>query len=194
MLENDLKAEKMRLRKEILSQRSALNPKKRATASRQIVQEILNSSYYKKAKVVFAFAPFREEVEIDALMEACWSDAKQVFLPRVNASSKVMEFYEVHSWADVEQGHYGIREPKSDCTPYTNMNTKVDLVLMPGVAFDRAKGRLGYGAGYYDRFLRQLETKPHLIAPIYAMQIVPKVPTDVWDYPVDAIVTEQGWL
>lgn len=194
MLENDKKAEKVHLRKEILAKRSALSREERAMASRQIVQEFLNSTYYKDAQVIFAFAPFRDEVEIDTVIEACWADKKRVFLPRVDANSRVMQFYEIQGWLDLEQGHYGIREPKLYCMRYVSSDIDIDLILMPGAAFDLTKSRLGYGAGYYDRFLSQLEPKPYLIAPAYAVQIVPHVPTDPWDYPIDMIVTENGWL
>ncbi len=172
--------------------RNELLSEQREVTSRQIVQQLLSSSYYKQAEVVFAFAPFRQEVELDSFIEACWSDGKHVYLPRVDAEHKVMQFYRINSWSDLVQGHYGIREPKLECVPHSG--AAIDLMIMPGAAFDRAKRRLGYGAGYYDRFLRELENKPYLIAPAYAMQIVAKVPTDEWDHPVDAILTEEGWI
>lgn len=191
-MQEGIQQEKERLRKEILSRRSQLSADFRAAASKRIVEQIAASPYYRKAKVILAFAPFRKEVQIDALLEHCWQDGKHVYLPKVNANERVMQFYRVFDWLDLEQGHYGIREPRESCSVLSG--EAIDLILIPGAAFDQKKGRLGYGAGYYDRFLRQLVTKPIILAPAFAMQIVAHVPTDPWDYPIDLILTEEGWV
>lgn len=192
MILKEIKVVKDRIRKEILAYRSQLSPESRTTASLQIIEKLVASDLYQHAKVIFAFVPFRHEVEIESLFEACWADQKEIYVPKVDPKQKSMQFYRIQEWEDLEQGHYGIREPKAVCHPYTS--GRIDLILMPGAAFDRAKSRLGYGAGYYDRYLRQLEGRPFLLAPAFAMQIIEEVPTDEWDCPVDRIVTETEWI
>lgn len=179
----------------MLEKRGALTPEQRRNASEQIVQQIFASEQYREAHVVFAFLPFRGEVAIEPLIEACWQEQKSIYVPRVDAKAKEMQFYAIHSGDDLELGHYGIREPRETCPLYKETQDRpIDLVLMPGVAFDRNKHRLGYGAGYYDRFLSRLKEKPHLLAPAYALQIVPAVPVDAWDRPMHTIVTEEEWI
>lgn len=187
------KAEKIKLRKEMLQKRSALSPIARTAASEAIVERIIQSEAFAHAQVVFAFLPFREEVAIEALITACWQHGKHVYVPKIDTIQKTMHFYELRSWDALAIGHYGIREPDATCPKYEGA-PPIDIVLMPGVAFDRELGRLGYGAGYYDRFLQQLHHQPMLIAPAYSAQIVDRVPTDAWDISIDAIVTEDAWI
>jgi 5-formyltetrahydrofolate cyclo-ligase len=184
--------EKERLRQEILRRRSQLAIEEREQASRKIVQEILRSKQFQEAEIIFAYIPFRDEVDISALIEECWRMDKQIFVPKADKASQSMAFYRIESWSDLEKGNYGIMEPKRSCLSHTN--EKIDLMIVPGVAFDRKRNRIGYGAGYYDRYLSRLNHKPFLLAPAYSLQIVPKIPTEPWDQPLDAIITEAEWI
>ncbi len=179
----------------MLEKRGALTPEERASASDRIVKQILASEQYRNAHAVFSFVPFRGEVEVEPIIESCWQEQKKVYVPKVDVKSREMQLYAMESWDDLELGHYGIREPRTTCVRYdSSQGDRIDLILMPGVAFDREKGRLGYGAGYYDRFLSRIEYKPYLLAPAYAMQIVDQVPVEEWDTPIHAIVTEKEWI
>jgi 5-formyltetrahydrofolate cyclo-ligase len=188
----DQRTRKQEIRKEVLSRRKELPEEVRRAASHAIVEKIIRSSRFISAQTVFSFVPFGDEVDISTLIEECWKKGKAVYVPKVNKPEKRMELYRIFRWEDLEIGHYGIREPREGCPGLSG--EKIDLILMPGVAFDRNKRRIGYGAGYYDRFLNGLADRPYLLAPIFQIQLIHEVPTDPWDMPVDAIVTEKEWI
>lgn len=182
------KSLKSELRKEVQHKLRQLTQAEREARSKQIVAQLCEHPQYNEAKVVFAYLPFREEVMIGSWIEHAWTIGKKVFVPRVNSMTREMKFYEMNGWEDVEIGTYGIREPKESCKEYDG--SAIDLMIVPGVVFDLHKYRIGYGAGYYDRFFAQMNNLPYRISVAFDVQVVQKLPIDSWDVPVDEIITE----
>lgn len=184
----DTKSEKAKMRKAVQLKLKELSWEDRALKSQKIMEKLYDHPIYQDAHILFTYLPFREEVMLDPWIEHAWGNRKQVYVPRINPTTKMMEFYEIKGWEDVERGFYGIREPKQSCPKYDG--TSIDLMVVPGVVFAINKYRIGYGAGYYDRFLAQMKELPYLLAPAFDIQIVQEVPMDPWDIPVNEIITE----
>ena len=157
--------------------------------SLQILERFRQLSAYKDASLLLAYVDAKREVETRLLMRCAWDDGKKVAVPRVDGDG-IMHFYYLRSLKDLEPGAFGIMEPRADCRI---CEPEEGLLLMPGVAFDEQGHRVGYGGGYYDRYL---EKHPHLIhiALAFEFQIFPEVPSEKHDICPDLIVTENRIL
>jgi 5-formyltetrahydrofolate cyclo-ligase len=188
---SDIQARKLALRQRIIAARDNLTPTLRAHSSKHIVDQITDLAIYKSARTVLGYLNFGSEMVSEAWIRQALTDGKRVLLPRVNKASKRLELFEVKDLdSDVVAGTYGIREPVVERCGRFEALGEIDLILMPGVAFDREGGRLGYGGGYFDKLLAHLPHRPALIAGAFAMQMVAEVPQEASDYKVDYLITE----
>lgn len=135
------------------------------------------------------YMPFRQEVDLRALIVEAWDRGKTVFLPKTDPVTKKMAVYEVSSFDELQPGAYGIREPTAD-ERRKGQKEELDLVLLPGVVFDRHGYRIGYGGGYYDRFLPTLNPQTLLIGVAFSWQVVDCIPHEAHDQSLDGLVTE----
>ena len=129
--------------------------------SQQICRQVLLSDEYKNAETIFAYYPLGNEVDCLMVMKQALKDGKRIVLPRTTYDCQ-MDFYEIKSLVDVEEGHFHVMEPKSECEKFVPEQNDVGdeesakclnaLVLVPGVVFDFFGNRYGYGKGYYDRY------------------------------------------
>lgn len=151
-----------------------------------IFEQFLQTPEYQEAKVVFAYVDCKNEVETREVIEQCWKDKKTVAVPKVFGEH--MNYYVINSFGDLEEGYFGIQEPK-----YQQLQEIVcedGLMILPGVAFDVGRHRIGYGGGFYDRYLEQ---HPHMkkIAFAFEFQIYDKVPFEAFDIQPEKIITEK---
>jgi len=139
---------------------------------------------------VAVYRSVRGEVGTERIREACLAAGASVYYPCV-VSRGTLEFYPHRDGDGWVEGPYGIPEP---ARPPGSLPRKegFDLVLVPGVAFDRHGRRLGQGMGYYDRFLKEIAGTATIVGLAYSEQVVEEVPVDGQDVPVDALVTEEG--
>jgi 5-formyltetrahydrofolate cyclo-ligase len=189
----DLQEIKSHLRKTVLARRDAMDAGSRAASSRAIVRKIVGLTAYGEARTVMAYAGFGSELQTDAFLRHTLNEGKRLLLPRVNRQKKRLDVYEVRDPArDLEAGTWGIREPRLDLCDLADPRA-AGFVLVPGVAFDVRGGRLGYGAGFYDRLLSGgVSPQACLVAGAFETQRVEEVPMDEHDVPVDLVVTEKG--
>ncbi len=188
---SDIPARKLALRQRIIAARDNLTPTLRVRSSKHIVDQICSLAIYKTARTVLGYLNFGSEAASEAWIRQALTDGKRVLLPRVNKASKRLELFEVKDLdSDVAAGAYGIREPVVERCERFEALGEIDLILMPGVAFDREGGRLGYGGGYFDKLLAHLPHRPVLIAGAFAMQVVAEVPQESTDHKIDWLVTE----
>lgn len=187
--------EKAALRREMIRRREELDPAERERLSREAQEAVIRSEPFQRAKVVFLYAAFRGEVGTDRIAAAALAAGKRLVLPRVGR--KPPRLY-LHEYAgdpnSLLPSAFGVPEPDPSW-PQVEPGA-VDLVVVPGVAFDPAGWRLGYGAGYYDRTLPAIRAgNPSAVAVglAYGFQVVPGLPVDPHDVPMDAIATEVGW-
>jgi 5-formyltetrahydrofolate cyclo-ligase len=187
-------SEKQTLRKQMLALREGIDPDRRAEWNARIQKQLLASAAWRDAHVVMAYFSMPEEAATDQILRAALSEGKTLALPRCVPNASCFEAVVVRDIErDLEPGAFRkLLEPRSDLAPLPSA-TPPDLVLAPGVAFDRRGMRLGFGGGMYDRYL-ETHPEPQRIALAYSIQILDAVPTDPHDAPVHAILTEQGFF
>lgn len=142
---------KAALRSEVRARIAAMSEERRASESAEVVRHVLADATWTAARSVLLFMPLPDEVRIRPLMDAAWAAGKPVALPASDAASGAYVARRVRSADDLRPGRFGILEPDERCpvVPFSAL----DLVLVPGIAFDRAGNRLGRGRGFYDRML-----------------------------------------
>jgi 5-formyltetrahydrofolate cyclo-ligase len=184
---------KRSLRDQVLAARDALDPQDRVVASQAIASRVCALPSFWQAQCILLTLPFRSEWDTRPLFAAALAGGKTIALPRVNAQSRMLDLHGVIDLAThTAPGYRGIPEP-SVTLPRIDIGA-VDWVLVPGVAFDVAGRRLGYGGGYYDRLLALLNPGTPRIAGAYDLQVVPQVPAAPHDLIVDIIATPTRML
>ena len=174
--------DKKTLRKQIREQKRAMTPEQIATASEKLVQMFLGTELYHQAKTIYGYLPYNQEVHTVPLLQQALADGKRVAVPKVYEDE--MKFIYMTDLTQVAEGYAGIPEPIAD-DPVADDPTA--LVLMPGMAFDTQGHRIGYGGGFYDRFLAEEPNHP-TIALCYDFQMVEDLPTEEFDIPVDCVL------
>lgn len=183
-----LHAAKKALRSRVLAARDALAPASRAAGSRAIASRIAALPAFDGAVTVLATLPFGSEWDSRPLAQVALDRGKALLLPRVDPAARTLVLHRVADLdADVVRGYLGVPEPSPEAP--VARPSEVDCVLVPGVAFDAAGRRLGYGGGFYDRLLPQLRAGVARIAGAFDVQIADEVPAGAHDVAVDAIVT-----
>ena len=175
---------KNQLKESILEQRNSLPKEDVFEKSRQIQNNLFNLDSYKKSKTIMFFVSFNNEVDTHEIIREALKN-KNVIVPKVIGhdieSSVIIDF------DNLMPSKLGILEPiELMKIAYKN----IDLILVPGIAFDREGHRIGYGFGYYDKFLKKVP-KSVKIGLCFDFQVVDKVPREEHDVPVDLIVTEK---
>ena len=174
--------DKTALRKQIREQKRAMTEAQIEEKSRLLGEKFVASEAYKKAKTIYGYLPYNQEVRTVPMLQQALKDGKRVAVPRVWGDEMI--FYYMTDFDRVEKSSFGIPEPLGD-EPVADDPTA--LVLMPGLAFDEEGHRIGYGGGFYDRFLAQEPNHPTL-ALCYDFQMLPKVQTEEFDIPVDFVL------
>ena len=174
--------DKKTLRKSIREQKRAMTPEQIETASEKLVQMFLETELYRQAKTIYGYLPYNQEVRTVPILQKALADGKSVAVPKVYGDE--MKFIYLPDLTRVEIGYAGIPEPIAD-GPVGDDPTA--LVLMPGMAFTKEGQRIGYGGGFYDKFLA-LEPNHPTIALCYDFQVVESLPTEEFDVPVDLVL------
>jgi 5-formyltetrahydrofolate cyclo-ligase len=163
-------------------------------ASRDLSDQLHTSALYLSTTTILAYAALPEEISLDPFILTALDDGKQICIPQIDWETKSMHPAQINNLdTDLETGRYSVRAPRDGC-PLVDPND-IDMILIPGLAFDRNFNRLGRGAGFYDRMIESLPSpRPTLIGVCFACQIVETVPTEPHDYPMDRVITEVGLL
>lgn len=174
--------DKKTLRAQIRAQKRAMTPEEIEQASNRLAQLFFETEQYKTAKTLYGYLPYNQEVRTVPILEQALRDGKRVAVPKVYGDT--MRFIYMTELSAVAKSDMGIPEPVAD-TPVADDPTA--LVLMPGVAFDPAGHRIGYGGGYYDKFLAAEPNHP-TVALCYDFQVLPRLDTEEFDIPVDLVL------
>ena len=159
-----------------------MTPAQIENASRDLERQFAASPLYKEAKTIYGYLPYNQEVRTVPMLEQALREGKRVAVPKVYGDE--MKFIYLDDLAKVEKGYSGIPEPVED-GPVADDATA--LVLMPGLAFDPQGHRIGYGGGFYDKFLSAEPGHPTL-ALCYDFQMLPYLETEEFDMPVDCVL------
>ena len=174
--------DKKALRKQIKEKKAALTREQIAQYSRILTEKALACPLVREAKSVYGYLPYNQEVRTWALLQTALDMGKRVAVPKVYGDT--MKFLWLDDLSRVAEGYCKIPEPIAD-EPEADDPTA--LVLMPGLAFDPEGHRLGYGGGFYDKFLAAEPTHP-TVALCYDFQMLPHLETDSHDIPVDQVI------
>lgn len=178
------------LRKKILQKRAELSTENIVNYSNIIENKLYKMDYYKNAKTIMSFISFGDEIITHEIIKNSIKNGKSVVVPITIPETKELKVSKILDFSELEIGYYNILTPKKDFLRFIDFNT-IDLVLVPGVVFARDGYRVGYGGGYYDRFLSKFKEKINTIGLAFDLQIVEEVPKDSFDIPVDFIITEK---
>ncbi|MDO4733130.1 MAG: 5-formyltetrahydrofolate cyclo-ligase [Bacillota bacterium] len=181
--------EKSLLRQRIKQALRECSPEALAAWDRCVAEKLLALAQFRQAGCILSYAPFGREFNADLLNRAILAQGKQLALPLVTGAGQ-MEARLVGSLEKLLPGAYGIREPEPE-SPLLPAE-RIELLILPGLAFDVEGYRMGRGGGYYDRFLAAF--RGFCIAPTRELQLLPFVPREKWDQPADLILTETRTL
>ena len=184
------------LRKEVLEKRNNLDFNKKEEMDKEILKKFYETQYYKKAKKIFIYISYSSEINTKEIINKALKDNKKIYIPRTEFKTRHMDAVEITSLDNLVESTYGILEPSKEA-PYIDPN-ELDLIVVPGVAFDRNGGRMGYGAGFYDRYFKKIKKenikKIVKLALAYEIQMLNEVPMNEQDVPVDYIITENEFI
>ncbi len=181
-------AEKKALRARIVAALRAQDAATRQAQSADLCARILASDFYRAARAVMLFIPMPEEVDLLPIARDCLASGRRVLAPRIAWESRSLEPACISDLdQDLRPGRMGIREPGPACPGISP--EQIDLVLVPGVAFDSRAQRLGRGGGFYDRFLSRREIRAQRVGVAFDLQIVDRIPREPHDAVLDAVVT-----
>ena len=166
----------VREKKRVLSAEQILN------ASRHLAELFCATEQYAAADTIYGYMPYNQEVRTELILERALADGKRVAIPKVYGD--VMRFIYIEDFSGLEKSDMGIPEPVSDEPVAADEKA---LVLMPGLAFDEQGHRIGYGGGFYDKFLAAEPDHP-TVALCYDFQMFPQLETDTFDIPVDRVL------
>ncbi len=180
---------KKELRTDMLEKRRNLSWQDVQIKSYQINETLLAHPSFSCAKIILLYLPIKKEPNSLPIIKNAWKQEKQVLVPVTLPKEKSLLLSRLDSLKELSEGYHGIPEPKQSCIRPVNP-LSVDLCLLPGVAFDQSGYRLGYGGGYFDRFLPTLRPDCLKIALAYDFQLVDSLEHFSHDIPVDIIITE----
>lgn len=161
-----------------------MSAKERKEKSHCISEKVVAHPFFLHADAIYCYANYKSEVETCSIIEQAWILNKKVAVPKVNGNE--MEFYYIQSFEELQEGYKGIPEPK----PVHFASDENVLVIMPGAAFDSQYNRIGYGKGYYDKYLNN---HPYYktLALAFELQMVKLIPADDYDIRPNIIITEE---
>jgi len=177
------------MRKEMLENRSKLTKKEIREKSNKIKEKLMGLEKFKEAQVIFSFISFGDEVDTHEIIKESLKLGKRVGVPVTIPEGRKLLVSELYDFdKELELGYYDILAPKEEYIREIHPK-EIDVVLVPGVVFTPAGYRIGYGGGYYDRFFSK-NKDIYKIGLCFDMQIADEIPIDLYDIPVDIIITE----
>ena len=172
------------IRKRVLNLRNSMKETEWEANSNRIYEKVVTHSFFLEEDHIYCFVNYQKEVNTKRIIEKAWSLNKTVLVPKIYGDE--MKFHKIESFNELQEGYKGILEPSND----NIFDSAQGLVIMPGVAFDKKRNRVGYGKGFYDRFL---EKHPNLktMGIAFQLQVLENVPFDSQDIKPEILITEE---
>lgn len=160
--------------------------------SKKIINKLLKMEEYKKSNTVFVYMDFKKEVQTISLIKKMISEGKHVIVSYTDTKNTELVLFRLHNIEkDLVVSPFGYLEPKKENRIPVNIKD-IDLILVPGVAFDRELNRIGFGKGYYDKILNDRRNDAKAIAIAYEFQVLDRIPYEEHDIKMDIIITEEN--
>lgn len=189
VMKNSAVSEKNLLREKMRASRRQIDPAWKVTASQAIILRLEALPIFQQAQVIHTYVAWRNEVENHDLIQRLLREGRRVVVPKVEPATGQLQHYFIADFSELQKGAFGILEPLP-APDRLAAPSQFDLVLVPGLAFDRAGNRLGMGKGHYDRFLA--EVRAPKIALAYDFQLAEKLPAEARDQRLNIIITEKN--
>ena len=187
----DKKKKKDALRELARERKKTVSKEQEQKANEEIQLRLLQSPFFLEVESIFSYVSVEGEVDTKIILETALQMGKRVFVPRcIPGKERLMDAVEIHSMEELSIQYFGLLEPKPEIPASEERN--FDLSLIPCVMADRRGGRLGHGAGYYDRFLAKSQGKKLCLC--FSWYLTEKIPMEERDIPMDALLTEEGYF
>lgn len=182
------------LRKNLLNERKSMDIQNVTAFSNKIMSTIMKLPQFINSKNIMLYLSFNKEVNTYPLIKWCFDNGKTVIAPYcIQDKREIVPFKITNLTSDLAKSTFGVMEPKHDLLEKANIED-IDLILVPGVVFDVNCNRIGFGAGYYDRFLPKITKNTPAIGIAYDYQIIDEIPAGKYDVPLDFIITEKRMI
>lgn len=183
--------DKKHLRKEAIAKRNSLSHEQIKKISNNIFSQLYSLPFYNEAAIIMSYVSIGKEIFTHDFIKKSMQVGKKIFIPVTNPATKEMILSHIIDFnRDLEKGYWGILEPKKEALRPLSSEV-LDLILVPGLAFTQKGDRLGYGGGYYDRFLSSLTKPVTTISLAFKFQVFETLATKSHDVPIDYILTEE---
>ncbi len=175
-------------RTKMKAQLGEISAEEREHLDNKVLEQLVTYQPYLNAGTIGLTVAMKHEINTTKIIERAWNDGKKVAVPKCHPESKQMIFHYLTNWNQLETVYFGLKEPKEEETPVCP-NREIDLLLVPGLIFDRKGFRIGFGGGYYDRYLQEYSNETVSLA--YEIQLVEAVPVESFDIPVQTIISNE---
>ena len=176
--------DKNRLREKIKNELISISPIDRKNKDEKIFQKLSDLKEFKNAKSIFTYVSWFTEVDTKIFISHIFEKNKEIYVPKIDLKNQLIEVYKINSFDDLKKGTYNILEPvKGKCD-----KINFDMIIIPGLGFDKNNNRLGRGGGYFDKFLKI--AKGIKVGLCYKEQLIGCVPTFPHDIKMDMIITD----
>lgn len=182
---------KTELRKNTIKRLKNIGESERKVIEDKLEINLLESEIWKQSRVIGITISNGFEWNTKPIIEAAWQEGKLVCVPKCLPQQRKMEFYQINTYDQLEVVYHQLMEPKTEETVKID-KALIDLLVVPGLLFDKHGYRIGFGGGYYDRFLE--DYRNHTVSLISTEQIEEELPAESYDIPIDRIITENGFL
>ncbi len=180
--------DKAKLRQTVLAELKRQPPKSKLRKNKLVLEKLKRTPEFRKSMALMFYVAMSGEVDTKPLLLEVLREGREVAVPYVDRETNSLISVQIHNpEQDLHPGTYGILEPRSDLVCPFDIN-RLDLVLVPGIAFDRQGHRLGRGKGYYDRFLKTLPSHVRCFGLAFDFQVFKSVPTEDFDISVDRVI------
>lgn len=189
----NISEEKKKLRRELLRRRSSIEQQTKKQYDDDIFRNLLNDNIFRSADLVMTYISFGGEADTKNILEYLWKNKIKAAVPRCDTKNKTMQFCVIKSFYDTHKGSYGICEPDPECEIITDKYLKSEkklVCIVPAVSFDEKNFRLGYGGGYYDRFLGKYKNIKS-VGLCFDCLLQKELPVDEHDISVDVLITNK---
>jgi 5-formyltetrahydrofolate cyclo-ligase len=183
--------DKDELRQEMKETLRAMNDDERKHITEKLHSYLLNATIWKEAETLGITVSGGIEWDTEPLIQEAWKQGKTVTVPKCIPETRVLEFYVLEDFSQLEVQYYNLKEPNPEKTKKISKES-IDLLVVPGLVYDKSGYRIGFGAGYYDRFLVNFE-KP-TVSLLAEKQLIHKVPNEPFDIAVRHLITENGFI
>ncbi|WP_179124135.1 5-formyltetrahydrofolate cyclo-ligase [Marinococcus halophilus] len=182
---------KHRLRQQINSSYQALSGSERLKAEKKIYEYLFQWDGWKQADTIAVTVSLKNEINTGPIIETGWQQGKRICVPKIDPEQRGMEFYEIQNFGELERSIGQIYEPKKSVCALVPPE-QLDLILVPGLVFNKEGYRIGFGGGYYDRFLNRADFSTAAL--IHTFQLQEHIPVEAHDVPVQTLISSDGLL